>query len=432
MYDRQTTLMTIDANGPVTERDRAILRRLAERIAEIADDPLMEERRRLWKKLNALQAERPMVLTETFPVAKDGDEMAEVMPEECEGEWARAVERALRDKILHFEFVQDDAVVEPRITYQTVVESTGYGAEETYHYGVSDYGRGSYVWDPPVKHLPDDVGRLKLRSYRLDAEATARTRERLEHVFGGILPVVNRNNFWWTQGMTWTAIRLAGLERFMLAMHDRPEGVHALMAFLRDDHLQTLDWHESEELLTPNNEDDYVGSGGGAYTDLLPQPDYVPGRPARLKDLWGLSESQETVGVSPDMFGEFIFPYQLPVIDRFGFACYGCCEPIDKRWHYVQQIPNLRRVSVSPWSDVNAMAERMGADYVFSRKPSPALVSAGWDEHLIRADLRETVSATRGMNLEVVLKDVHTVCGEPWRFRRWVELAREAVNEIWR
>jgi len=33
MYDRQTTLMTIDANGPVTERDRAILRGLAERIA---------------------------------------------------------------------------------------------------------------------------------------------------------------------------------------------------------------------------------------------------------------------------------------------------------------------------------------------------------------------------------------------------------------
>ncbi|MCJ7821489.1 MAG: hypothetical protein MUQ26_00145, partial [Armatimonadetes bacterium] len=131
-------------------------------------------------------------------------------------------------------------------------------------------------------------------------------------------------------------------------------------------------------------------------------------------------------------FGEFIFPYQLPVISKLGFACYGCCEPIDKRWHYVKQIPNLRRVSVSPWSDVNTMAERIGADYVFSRKPSPALVSAGWDEDLIRADLRQTVSATKGTNLEIVLKDVHTVCGEPWRFRRWVELAREAVDNIWR
>ena len=231
--------------------------------------------------------------------------------------------------------------------------------------------------------------------------------------------------------MTWTAIKLVGLEQFMLAMHDQPEGLRGLMTFLRDDHIQTLDWHEQNGLLTLNNEDDYVGSGGGAYTDLLPQPDYSPGQPARLKDLWGLSESQETVGVSPEMFGEFIFPYQLPVIAKFGVACYGCCEPVDKRWAYVKQIPNLRRVSVSPWSDVAAMAENLGANYVFSRKPSPALVSADWHEDAVLADLRETITATKGLNVEIVLKDVHTVRGEPWRFQRWVELAHQAIDEAY-
>lgn len=400
-------------------------------MADISADPIMAERRRLWKRLNALSAERPMVLTETFAVAKDGQELAEVMPQECEGEWARAVERSLRDKIFHYEFVRDDAVVEPRITYETVVDCHGYGVEESYEYGRSEHGRGSYVWDPPLKRLPEDLSRLTPRAYRVNEHETERKRQLLVDVFDGVLPVVNRNNFWWTQGMTWTAIKLVGLEEFMLAMHDEPDGLRGLMAFLRDDHIQTLEWHEERGLLTLNNEDDYVGSGGGAYTDCLPQADYSPGQPARVKDLWGLSESQETVGVSPTMFGEFIFPYQLPVIARFGLACYGCCEPVDKRWTYVKQIPNLRRVSVSPWSDVVVMAENLGTDYVFSRKPSPALVSADWHEDQVAADLHETITATKGLNVEIVLKDVHTVRGEPWRFQRWVELARQAIGEIY-
>ena len=415
----------------VSTRDREILRRLGGRVAEISADPVMEERRRLWKKLNGLSAERPMILTETFPVAKDGHEMAEAVPQECEGEWARGVERSLRDRIFRYEFVRDDAVVEPRITYETVVESSGYGVEESYEYGRSEHGRGSYVWDPPLKRLPEDLSRLTPRVDYVNEEETERKRQALLDVFDGVLPVINRNNFWWTQGMTWTAIKLVGLEQLMLAMHDQPQGLRGLMTFLRDDHIQTLDWHEQNGLLTLNNEDDYVGSGGGAYTDLLPQPDYSPGQPARLKDLWGLSESQETVGVSPEMFGEFIFPYQLPVIAKFGFACYGCCEPVDKRWAYVKQIPNLRRVSVSPWSDVAAMAENLGANYVFSRKPSPALVSADWHEDQVLADLRETITVTKGLNVEIVLKDVHTVRGEPWRFQRWVELAHQAIDEAY-
>lgn len=415
----------------VSSKDRDILRRLGQRVAEIACDPVMDERRRLWKRLNVLSAERPMILTETFSVAKDGEELAEVMPQECEGEWARTVESSLRDRIFHYEVVRDDAVIEPRVTYETVVNSAGYGLEESYHYGESEHGRGSYVWSPPLKRLPEDLAQLHPRVHSVDEDQTEHHRQALLGVFEGILPVVNRNNFWWTQGMTWSAIKLLGLEQFMIAMHDRPDGIRELMSFLRDDHIQTLDWHEERGLLTLNNEDDYVGSGGGAYTDLLPQPGHRPGQPARLKDLWGLSESQETVGVSPDMFGEFIFPYQLPVIAKFGLACYGCCEPIDRRWDYVKRIPNLRRVSISPWSDVAVMAEKLGPNYVFSRKPAPALVSAEWREDQLLADLRETVIAARGLNVEIVLKDVHTVRGEPWRFRRWVQLARQTIDEVY-
>ena len=148
--------------------------------------------------------------------------------------------------------------------------------------------------------------------------------------------------------------------------------------------------------------------------------------PVRAQDLWVLSESQETVGVSPGMFAEFVLPYQLPLIERFGLCYYGCCEPLHSRWSVLKVIPTLRRVSISPWCDQVYMAEALGRDYVFCRKPNPALISrANWDEEAIRQDLQFTMDVAGECNLEVVMKDVHTLADHPWRLGRWAELARE-------
>lgn len=87
---------------------------------------------------------------------------------------------------------------------------------------------------------------------------------------------------------------------------DYPDELHRLMAFLRDGHLAKLDFLESNGLLCLNNDGTSVGSGGFGWTHELPQPDFF-GR-VRLCDMWGFAESQETVGISPKMFAEFIFP----------------------------------------------------------------------------------------------------------------------------
>jgi hypothetical protein len=339
----------------------------------------------------------------------------------------------LRDRVFYFEQIGDDAIIMPRVTCGHTIRSTGYGVEVRYERGDDGHGHGSRRWDAPLRDLPADLAKLRPRTFERDVEATDAERERLEGVFEGVLRVERRSGYWWTTGLTGVAITLVGLEGFMLAMVDQPEGLHALMAFLRDDHAGMLDWYEREGLLTPNNEDDYIGSGGCGWTDRLPQLDYVAGRPARIRDLWGLSESQETVGVSPEMFAEFVFPYQLPLISRFGFACYGCCEPVDGRWHVVRRIPNLRRVSISPWSNPARMAEALGRRYVFSRKPNPSHISTPeWNEAVIRQELRETLAATRGLNVELVMKDVHTLAGDRSRLGRWTRIAREVIDEVWR
>ena len=46
----------------MTEKDADIIRELAGRVSEIAALPVQDEKRALWRKLNAKQPERPMVM----------------------------------------------------------------------------------------------------------------------------------------------------------------------------------------------------------------------------------------------------------------------------------------------------------------------------------------------------------------------------------
>ncbi len=77
------------------------------------------------------------------------------------------------------------------------------------------------------------------------------------------------------------------------------------------------------------------------------------------------------------------------------------------------------------------MAEALGSNYVYSRKPNPTLISTEhFDEDAIREDLRRTLTVAKNCNVEIVMKDVHTLAGEPERMARWVELARESIDEF--
>ena len=76
------------------------------------------------------------------------------------------------------------------------------------------------------------------------------------------------------------------------------------------------------------------------------------------------------------------------------------------------------------------MAEALGPNYVYCRKPSPTLISTPcWDEEAIKDDIRHTLDIRGQAPLEFAMKDVHTLCDQPWRLGRWVQLAREVCTE---
>jgi hypothetical protein len=227
--------------------------------------------------------------------------------------------------------------------------------------------------------------------------------------------------------MTCDLIMLRGFERALYDMYDNPDGLHRLMAFLRDENLAKLDFLQGNGLLSLNNGGDFVGTGGYGWSSELPGAGF-DGRRVRTQDMWGFCESQETVGVSPKRFEEFVFAYQLPILERFGLNIYGCCEPLDGRFDILKRIPRLRKVTVSPWSDPRGMAEKIGRNYVYSRKVNPAEIAQPViDEAQIRQGLRDTFAPTSRYNcrVEILMRDVMTLGENPENIIRWTQIARE-------
>ena len=414
------------AKHVISATDRDGLRRAAEAKMTVAAHPVNRERRDAWLALDAGTGGRPMILAEWGGIDdpnKPGDCSRALR---CTGEWARGIEWQLRHDVLRFERLKDDHVVEPWFNLNWHVSTGDYGVHRTTHTADNAGLRGAAHWEPALADLDADFAKLKPRTFSVDRETTRADQAAVDAAIGDICPTRIRGAFYWTLGMTIVAIDLIGIENLMLAMYDNPDGLHRLMAFLRDDHLAFCRWLEREGLLSLNNENDYIGSGSEGHSRNLPQADWKPGEPVRLKDCWVLSESQETVGVGPDLFEEFIFPYQRAIVAEFGACYYGCCEPVNNRWHVLERLPNLARVSVSPWADQAFMAEACSQKVVFSRKPSPTQISTSrFDEQAIRADLRTTLETARNCRLEIIMKDVHTLHNEPGRIARWVELARE-------
>ncbi len=414
----------------ITKKDMNVLRRLAKRKIEIAKDPINLKRKDLWKALHDLTPKRPMVLAEHFDVRDKKKPFEPVI--ECEEKWAQNVETHLKEEIWIFEALKDDHCIEPYFSIRWLLSVSNYGVEPKIHSVEADY-MTSRSWDAPITDIKKDFNKLHPRTYSVDKEGTMAYKKVLEEIFEGIMPVKIRTPLWWTMGTTITAIDLIGLENLMVFMYDDPEGLHQLMRFLNDDYIAFVKWLEKEGCLSLNNKNEYVGSGSIGYVSDLPSPDYKEDNPVSAKDMWTLIESQETVGVSPDLFEKFVFGYQEEIAKNFGLVYYGCCEPVHTRWEVISKLKNLRSVSIAPLCNQEIMADKMRNRYVFSRKPNPTLISTEkFNEELIKNDIKNTFKLAEkyGICLELIMKDVHTLSNQPERLARWVKMAKDIIGEV--
>ena len=403
--------------------DRDVLRGLAEHVAEIAECPQMLATRQLWRQINRLERTRPVV----FCDPENGwNEIVTEAEMRCRGKLARRWEMDLRKEIFWGTEMGDDKPVEPYFDVPYTVSDDDWGLKPEYRRTDSS---GSMVWDAPLKDYASDLTRLHSPQFEIDWETTNGCLGLAHEVFDGVLTVRLKGSWWWSLGITLPAVLLRGLNDIFFDLEDHPDELKQLFAIISRGHLDKLDYLETNGLLSLNNDGTYVGSGGFGFTDELPAADFA-GR-VRCADMWGFTESQETVNVSPQMYAEFIFPFEKPIMDRFGLTCYGCCEPLHARWHQVREHHRLRRVSCSPWVDIERMANCLQDKYIFSLKPNPAsIASPTIDEDSIRDSLRESLQKTKGCVVEILMKDNHTLGGRPENAIAWCRIAKEEAEAI--
>ncbi len=419
------TLEGIDTSLNFTPKEKETLRSLAAEVAELAARPEEKVKAELWTKHNDLEETKPLV----FADPENG--WNEIITQEslvCTDPLARVWEMLLKKEIFWGKEMGDDRVIEPFFNVPWSFTDTVWGISEE---RIGGEDGGSYHWKNPIQDYEEDFGGLRFPEITVDYERSDRILDYADDLLGDYLQVRRKGVWWWTLGMTWDFINLRGLENFMVDMYLNPEWVHKLMAFLRDGTLRKLDFLEEQGLLSDNTGGSYVGSGGFGWTKELPAEGFDP-ETVRTKDMWGFAESQETVGVSPQMFEEFIFPYQVPILERFGLNCYGCCEPIDKRWDIVKRFPRLRRVSISPWADRKDSAEKLGKDYIISMKPSPTpLAQRVMDQELVRESIRQDIQDTKGGIVEILMKDNHTLGKNPENITNWVRIVKEEIERAY-
>ena len=415
----------------MTNAEKQYLRELAMTQAELANSALMKEREKMWYDHNECKGIRPMI------AAGEGHYWREIWPQlQCEDPLAREMEYQLQNQIQRVELIGDDKVTPDfyaiRYTVRGPVGGLGEKTVRSETGAVTD-GTTGYHIIPQIEIIEDDFHKLTPTQFHFPKEELEEKKARVEDIIGDILPakLVNCTNDWGPSPMR-DVIGLMGMENAYMAMAAEPEEFHRLMEFLTEEAIRLYRFEEESGCMYLNNRNHETGSGNWCFTRELPQPDFT-GK-VRSVDTWGHLNAEDSAEISPDMFREFVLPYQKRLAKEFGLIYYGCCEPASRFWENgIDQIENVRKLSISPWCDVRYMGERLaGKNIILSRKPKDYYylgTQVNLDEEAFRQNIRETVEATKGCKMEYILRDVLTIHGNTGKVKRAIEIIREETED---
>lgn len=422
----------------ISDKDRNRLRALAAKQAEYAALPIMQQRTADWyAHHDNQQPGRPMIHLELWTFSQ------EIIPDQiqCENEAAKTVESALLQHFLNYELFDDDRVVPPFFPLQHGLSFKLFDAEIKRDHVKDSSGRNvGHRFQYLIKDLEEDVKKLKPSVWQFEIDKTMAKKAWLEDIFGDLLPVRLIGH---CLGATLTqdVVHLMGMEDMLMAMYDCPDALHELMRRISEDYLAWFDDMAARQLILPNNTYSLIGQGTWGFTRKLPGleidallADQLQS-PVGIDQVWGFMDSQETVGISPQMFAEFFFPYYEKIGRKFGRLSYGCCEPVDAIWeNCLSRFTNLSKVSVSPWCNENRIGEYLrGSQTIYHRKPSPNFLGVGhdFDEQGFTSHIRQTMQAARGCKLEITMRDIYTLSGNLPKARRAIEIIRHLSEIEW-
>ena len=417
----------------VQKWEREWLRELARKQLEYAKSELNQKRIKEWYLHNDLKGERPMVQLEMWTFEQ------EIIPQrlKCVTPKARALEAQLYRNFLNRELFDDDRVVPDYFPLSYDAWFRMFDIEVKVENAQLDGHQSlGHHFIPCLEDLEEDYeeGKIKPSTFGVDLERTEKKKQFIEEMIGDILPVKIQMDCLYSVP-TQMLVHIMSMEQMMFNMYDYPELFKKMMGQIADDTLAYYRMLEEKKLILPTTTFESVGQGTFAFTNDLPGEDVFRERPFTTKDVWGFMDSQETVGISPQMYEEFIFPCYQKISSQYGLLSYGCCEPVHPIWeNCISKLENLRKVSISPWCDEAYMGEQLrGSRVIYHRKPSPNYLGVDriLDEDALREHIRTTLRAAKGCKVEFTQRDVYTIHNDLDKARRYIEIIREEIENEW-
>jgi len=409
----------------LSSQEKDVLRRLGEKIANIAALPVHKEKARLWQRMNDLQQERPMVWIDESPWHEMN--VNDELTLRTSHPWARELEQSLRQTIYQWEHMPCDMIVNDYLDCPAVFYTPGFGIVEQVDTARTDDLNNIYSRHFKIQiKEPEDLEKIQMPKITCMEKATQYRLDAMNDLFSDIIPVKlsGVRHIWFTP--TDYLIRWWGIEELLMDLYLRPEMVHAAYERMVDAWMVELDQFENLNLLSLDCNNSRIGSGGYGYTNDLPGKDFDPSH-VRAHNTWGSSNAQIFSSVSPEMHREFAVEHDLRWLRRFGLNYYGCCEPLETKADVLACIPNLRKVSVSAWVDQKRAVENLGDRYVLSRKPTPS-VFVEWNAAEAEKQLKEFLDVAKGCHVELIMKDISTVGYKPQHLWKWAEIVMGIVS----
>ncbi len=432
----------------LTTDEEDILKGLVDEYARIAALPVQKEKAALWTKLNDRDSERPMVWINEIPWHEMN--IDDELTIRCSDPWAQGLEQTLRREIYQWKHMPGDMVVSEFLPCPLIIHSTDFGIHENVDVTKTDEKSDivSRHFNIQIKE-PEDLEKITMPVVTYDEASTNIAFDTMRHLFKDIIEVrkIGQKHIWFTP---WDyLIRWWGIQEAMMDLVMRPRMVHDAVERMVRAWMTELDQLEEQNLLSLDCNNTRVGSGGYGYTSELPGDGYDPNH-VRSKNMWGCSNAQIFSEVSPEMHWEFAVEHDMKWLNRWGLTYYGCCEPLDRKIDLMCRIPNLRKLSVSPWNNFRRIVEEVGGNYVLSVKPNPAVFAEkSWNSENARQDLQEKLEIARatssetggttgtevgnsvaGCHIEFIMKDISTVKYKPERLWEWETIAMEVVTSV--
>jgi len=398
-----------------------LLVELARQVLDNWQSTEMERRRRLWRALFRL--ERVPKIPVKCAVYESYDLVwQQMIPEDKivfkEG-MRRHVELLLRIKLEKFRRLRDDDVIWP-----TLWASVDRGRGEDGLWGVplkvesTGVVGGAYKPIPPIR-TEADLERIRAPEVRPRPDEERRVVDEMTALTDGLLPVkINTDELHY--GPYEWAVRMRGAEQLMYDFYDRPEWAHRLMDRITSG---MVAYHKAREAAGMFDAEVALPRVHEPYDEIPPD------RVKRLDASWCYVHAQSAAPLGPEMYAEFVHPYNARIAALFGKVYYHGCEDLGKKAAIIRDLPHLLHFHVSPWTQLEEVVPVFrGRRVVLEVHCHPTEVLFTYGPKEMRAELRRRIAEAEDMPFDLKLCDIQTIKGAEGQLERWTDIAMEEAG----